>query len=214
MRKHLSILFVLFAIKSNGQKNIDIGQGILFIDYTKMEALTFYEDTSDLNPVMAVSFYRDQHGEFQIKNASNVRSWFNPEGLWIDYDIFIMRVDTSIGGWYRVYVNNDKGTMLWTKANSIKKFEPWDTFLLNETTSISKLPGFDLDIKQSPAKDGETIKKIEDADCFEVIEINGEWIKVKTNETLECSQSEKPVKSGWIKWRHDNKLTISYGLTC
>ena len=102
--------------------------------------------------------------------------------------------------------------MLWTKADTVKQFIKWQTFLLTSISSINK-NDFNLDIKTLPSDKGTTIKKMESTDCFKVLEVKGDWIKIKTNTELECSESKKPVKSGWIRWRQHNRLTIGYALT-
>ncbi len=136
-----------------------------------------------------------------------------PEQLSLDYDIFIIRIDAISGKWYKVITNTEKATVLWTKVEPFKKFVKWPTFLLKETTAIEK--GFtNLDIKTGPSEASKTIKKIETKDCFEVLEVKGNWMRIRTNTNLDCNQSSRPVKSGWLKWRDRNRLTISFGLTC
>ena len=157
---------------------------------------------------------QDNQGEYVVKNSSQVATWFQPEGLWLDYSIFVIRVDTSIGKWHKVVVNNETGKTLWTKAEPIKQLVKWPAFLLKETTAIEKHPDFDLEVKTAPSDKSKTIKEVEAVDCFEVLEIKGSWMRIKTNETLECSESKKPIKSGWIKWKQNNRLTVGYGLTC
>lgn len=213
MRHIIIIAIILFPLTIIGQKNINLGQGILKIDFEKLPTLRFYADTTQTTPIRTVSVTKDKQGEFTLKNNSQA-SWFNPEGLWLDYSIFVIRVDTVVGKWYRIFTNNDKRTILWTKADATKKFVKWETFLVKETTAINKHQDFNLEIKTSPSDKAATIKKIEKADCFEAIEVKGDWLRIKTNETLECNESKKTIKSGWIKWRRNNRLTIYYGLTC
>ncbi len=141
-------------------------------------------------------------------------TWFKPEGLWLDYSIFVIRVDTVIGKWFKVFVNNEKGTTLWTLTDPVKKFVKWQTFLVKETTAINKHPEFNIEIKVSPSENSSSIKKIEKTDCFEALEIKGDWLRIRTNSTLDCNESKKTIKSGWIRWRQNNRLTINYGLTC
>ena len=109
--------------------------------------------------------------------------------------------------------NEEKAETMWTKVGPSKKFVKWSTFLLKETTAIVK--GFtDLPIKTAPSETSKTIKKIETEDCFEVLEIKGDWMKIRTNAVLDCNQSNRPIQSGWLKWKDKNHLTISFGLTC
>ena len=153
---------------------------------------------------------KNQSEEYVIQNQTEADTWFKPEQLFFEYDIFLIRVDTVIGNWYRVIVNSATAEMLWTNRASIKKFIPWQTFL-KEVSSIDK-GDFNLDIKTAASDKSTTIKKIESSDCFKVLEVKGDWIKIKTNTELECSESKKPVKMGWVRWRQNNKLTVNYAL--
>jgi len=97
---------------------------------------------------------------------------------------------------------------------SLNNFIKWQTFLVEETTTINRHPDFDLEIKTAPSDEALTIKRIEETDCFEAIEIKGDWLRIKTNQTFECNESIKPIVSGWIKWRRNNRLLLYYGLGC
>ena len=213
MTRLFFLILTCLSLFSFGQKNLPIGQGVIKIDYTKLPTLRFFGDTNQTNPLRTIAVGRDKEGEFIIKNAKQVDTWFMPEQISLEYDIFIIRVDTVIGKWYKVFVNTENATTLWTKVESVKKFVRWSTFLLKETTAIEK-GDYNVDIKTQPSDTAKTIKKFEIKDCFEVLEIRGDWMKVRTNTKLDCSQSNRPMKSGWLKWRDKNRLTISFGLTC
>lgn len=214
MKTFFIIAVLLQSFITFGQKNLNIGQGVLKIDFEKLPSIQFFGDTSQTNPVKIVTVIKTKEGEYNLKNNSQVTTWFKPESLWLDYSIFVIRVDTIVGKWYRVYIDNNKGTTLWTKTDPTKKFVKWQTFLVNETTFIDKNPDFNIEIKNSPSDDSPTIKMIEKTDCFEAIEIKGDWLRVRTNTIIDCNESKKTIKSGWIKWRKNNRLTINYGLTC
>lgn len=204
---------MLLSSVAFAQNEIPLGQGVIKVEFSKLPTLKFYNDTNQITPNKTLTIGKDKDGEFIIKNRKQVDDWFSPEQLSLEYDIFIIRVDTSIGKWYKVIMNAEKNTALWTKAEPFKKFIKWPTFLLNETTAIEK--GFmNLDIKTAPSETSKTIKKIETKDCFEVLEIKGDWMRIRTNTKLDCNESNKPVKSGWLKWRDKKRLTISFGLTC
>lgn len=214
MRKVFTIAIILHALTSSGQKNINLGQGILNIDFEQLPTIQFFSDTTQSKPVRTVRVTKTKTEEYTLQNNSQVTTWFKPEGLWLDYSIFVIRVDTIVGKWYRVYIDNNKGTTLWTKADPTKKCVKWQTFLVKESTAINKSPDFSIDIKTSPSDSSTTIKRIEKTDCFEALEIKGDWLRIRTNTKLDCNESKKTIKSGWIKWRQNNRLTISYGLTC
>ncbi|GAB4092806.1 hypothetical protein [Flaviaesturariibacter terrae] len=90
-------------------------------------------------------------------------------------------------------VNTDKGTYLWTKAGREKQFSRWVPFLLTETTAID--PG-NVEIKAGPDAAAKTIRKAGPKDCFEAREIRGDWMRIRSNQQLDCDESGKPLKSG------------------
>ena len=71
-----------------------------------------------------------------------------------------------------------------------------------------------LEVKTEASEKSATIKKMEKKDCFEVLEVKGDWMKIRTNKGLECNESKRPVKLGWIRWRYKNRLMIGYALSC
>jgi hypothetical protein len=216
VRSYIIFLAFLFGatITALSQKNLRVGIGVLEIQYEKSATLLFFKDTLQSKPEKSVAVVQNASGDFVVKNEKEVGKWFSPEALWLDYSLFFIRVDTVIGKWYRVFSNNSSGSMLWTKAHSSKQFIPWKKFLLEYTTAINKDEDYNLEVKTGPSDKAATIKLMEIADCFEALEISGDWMRIKTNETLECNESKKKIRSCWIRWRKNNRLTIQYGLTC
>lgn len=205
------MLLSFFPLFSIAQKNISLGMGMLKIDYRQLFLLELYADTNTVSPTQSLRIIKNQSEEYSIENQDS-NAWFKPEQLFFEYDIFLMRVDTLAGNWYKIQVNSATGATLWTKADTAKKFINWKTFLLNEISAVDK-GDYNLDIKTTPSDKAPTIKKIETTDCFQVLEIKGDWMKIKTNKEMECSESKKQVTSGWIRWRQNNRLTINYSLT-
>ena len=212
MVKFFFSFFVLFPLFSAGQKNIPVGLGVLKIDFAKLPVLQFYSDTGMNASVKTIRIIKNQSEEFTIDNQTEADTWFKPEQLFFEYDIFLVRVDSVLGNWFKVVVNSATGEILWTKADATKKFMKWQSFLVKAVSSVDK-GDFNLDIKTAASDKATTIKKIESTDCFKVLEIKGDWIRIKTNTELECSESKRPVKTGWIRWRQNNRLTINYALT-
>ncbi|MEO6719913.1 MAG: hypothetical protein ABIN67_06080 [Ferruginibacter sp.] len=212
MQKLISIVVVFFPLLLSAQTGLSLGKGILKIDISKLPMILFYTDTTERKPLKTVEVVKDANGEVVIKNREEIDTWFKPEQLFLEYDIFMLRVDTIKGEWLKVYINNENGKAMWTKAAASQRFIEWPKFLLKEISAIDKHPLFNLDIKALPSEKSNTIKKIESADCFEVLEIKGDWMHIKTNLKGECNESKKIIRSGWIRWNQKNKLTINYSL--
>jgi hypothetical protein len=209
MPGYLLLFVLIFPFAVNAQK---LGQGILKINISNLPSVLLYADTNQLEAVKKIELAKEANGETIIRNREEVGSWFKPEQLFLEYDIFMIRVEAVSGKWLLLYTDNEKGTTMWTKAGAGFTFIPWQKFLLKEISSIEKHPAFNLDIKASSSDNARTIKKIETTDCFEVLEINGAWMHIRTNLRGECNESKMIIKSGWIKWKQDNKLTINYSL--
>ena len=191
---------------------LKVGQGILKINISNFPSIMMYIDTRQEHPTKKIQIKKDSSGEIVITNREEVDKWFKPEQLFLEYDIFMMRVEAVSGKWIQVYTDNEEGITMWIRADPNLQFIPWQKFLLKEISAIDKHPSFSLDIKASPADKSKTIRKIETTDCFEVLEIKGAWMHIKTNLRSECNDSKKIIKSGWIKWKQDGKLTINYSL--
>ena len=87
------MIFILPLI-SFGQRNIPSGQGILKVDFIKLPTIAFYNDTLQAKPTKSVSVI-NSGGNFILKNQKELDNWFKPEQLFLEYDIFILRVDTQ-----------------------------------------------------------------------------------------------------------------------
>jgi hypothetical protein len=210
MKILISFIFVI-PLFLFGQKNIPVGQGILKIETTKLPLIQFYKDTLQKTPVKTVSVVL-KDGELSIKNKTETLKWFKPEQLYLDYNILILRVDTVIGDWTKVYVNNEKQTKLWTKIGGFNKYLTWTNFFKTQVSNITKGTKEVL-VKVASTDNSKTIKKMEKEDCLEIVEIKGNWIKIKTHSVLECSTTKYPVKIGWLQWQKNNVLQIEFGLT-
>ena len=213
MFRFLFLQIILFPVFSFGQPEIPLGQGIIEVDFEKPPVIYFYQDTLQQQPVKIITIIKNKEEDLVLKNPEQAQKWFSPETFSPDYSLFVMRVDTMIGKWYRVYVNNETKTTLWTKKEAIKKFYAWPEFLINRTTAV-EVGYMSQAVKKLPSDNAPTIKKLENEDCLEALEVQGEWIKVRTNTKLDCNTCKKPVKAGWIRWKKDGKLIISFALTC
>ena len=210
MQKLFTFLLLGSPLYLFGQKNLNLGQGILKVDITQMPVIEFFSDTMEKMPLRTVTVAKDSVGEFILKGNDRVANWFSPEQLFLNYEIFMIRVDTVLGNWLHVYTNNLQPATMWVKKQPRINFIPWTVFLHKEVSSINQEPTFKQPVKVAPNEQSPMIKEMEETDCFKVISIKGDWMNIKSN--TDCSDSKKPVKSGWIRWRKKNKLIISYSL--
>ncbi|RYG36155.1 MAG: SH3 domain-containing protein, partial [Chitinophagaceae bacterium] len=195
MQKLVLFYFFLLPFCVSAQTILPIGEGVLKIDFDKGPTLPFFSDTSQAAPVSTISVGKDQREELIIQSMDGDAGWFAPEQLFVEYGIFIMRVDTVAGNWYRVFVNNKTAAALWIKKDATRQFIKWPAFLLKETTAVD-MDLLSLEIRTAPTEKSTIIRKMEKQDCFEVLEVKGDWMKIKTNTQLECNESKRPLRSG------------------
>jgi hypothetical protein len=208
------LLFLFFChLQTRAQSGVlPLGVGIVSVSHLdKLPVMRFYTDTNAATPVKIISVVKDREEELIIKNAGQ-NKWFEPEFLKLDYYILVVRCIEHAGKWNKVLVN--ESTAYWVKQNKDIIYFSWPVFLKTQTTGISKIKNVALEIKLSPSDSATRLKMMEMEDCFVVMEVKGDWMKIKTSTELECSTSKRPVKLGWIKWRRNGKLLIEYGLTC
>ncbi len=189
-----------------------IGVGILTIDIERYPVLKLYSDTNSNVPNTTI-FVKKVKQDGVVVNTVPQLKGFTPEALWLDYYIFLLRVEKVSPNWFKVFVS-DHTTFWLGKSTKGVRFDTWPVFLKSHISALFKLDGYDLDIKLAPSDKAKTIKKMEEKDCFEVLEVRGDWMRIRTNTGLECSETKRPVRSGWIRWRKADRLQVGYTQTC
>jgi hypothetical protein len=188
----------------------ELGHGIIEVNIDETKEIKVFKNKGDKEPERIIRLV-NQNGDIVIEE-NDYTKWLQPESVWLDYSQFLFRFTKIEDDWIQVIVNNETGDKKWILKSQTLKIQTWDKFLVDNTTAIEPLKS--VDIKAEPSMQSKTIRKSSEKDCFEAIEIKGDWIKIKTNETLECNEHPQPIKTGWIKWRGDNLLAIKYYLTC
>lgn len=203
----ISVFFVAFLLNVPSE----LGVGIIEVDVQQTKEIRVFRNKSDEYPEKIIELLRGEDGEIIIKNASNEK-WFIPELLSLDYSQLLLRYTKLHGDWIEIISNKETGEKKWLLKTDGFAVVPWDRFLKEKITVIEPLHS--ADIKNAPDPKSKTIRKSSEQDCFEILDIMGDWIKIKTSEGLECSSHPEPLKSGWIKWKLNNELLIEYYTTC
>jgi hypothetical protein len=206
--KTIATIFLVFGLLTNSQD--ELGLGIIQIDIEQTKEIKIYKNKGDKDAEKIIRLVKEK-GDIVIEEKDYIK-WLHPETIWLDYSQFLFRYTQIQDNWIEVIINKETNDKRWILKSSTFTITSWDKFLIENTTAVESLNP--TDIKVEPNFDSKTIRKTSDKDCFEAIEIKGDWIKIKTNETLECNQHPLPIKTGWIKWRENNRLTIKYFLTC
>jgi len=200
MRKYLNLFFILWFLVSFGQS--EIGIGIVSINFDENTKIEFYENIDLKKKLKTVEFFNDESiNSWNIKNLENHKNWLQPESMWLDYGLFKFRCKTKKKDRYEVYVSGSQ--TMWIKVKNYTDYFSWEDYLKN-MFSIERSDKKTQFIYSRPFTKSAKIKS--ENDCFEVKQMQNEWIKV---ETAGHCESEKRI-SGWIKWRDGNRILINY----
>nr|AIA17363.1 hypothetical protein [uncultured bacterium] len=210
--KWAAFIAALLVFPSVARANAELGIGVVKVEFDDKTVIHFYESPKSNSPTRTIRFFNDTSiNSWNIVNLDGVQEWFRPESLWLDYHSFVMRVRSKRPGWIQVIVDNTTGKSFWVKSGRIMKFVTWDGFLKN-MFSIERAKKFPQAIRAQPQVSSPAVK-FRGKDCFNIITMRGDWIHVRQANHCERSQRDKNFRSGWIRWRWDNKLRIDYFIT-
>ncbi|WP_373514424.1 hypothetical protein [Persicitalea sp.] len=129
--------------------------------------------------------------------------WLVPNHLKLDYDVLYFRVK-SVGNYFvEVVVNTDTQQRAYVDREA-GKVVYWPEFLLS-IHSVEYLEGMDQDVYIKPLTHAGKVNKT--YVFLRPIHIQDDWMRVELlNDDL------KSTRQGWIRWRADGRLLISYSL--
>lgn len=215
-RRYYSLigLLILVCFGCQEETKLEMGEGILGVNITSLPVIQFYSDTTDQNPQYTLSVLKDSIGEFVIEHNFEKDKGFEPESCWLDYYLFQFRVSQSNNVWYQVYTNHSTGKKYWIKKSPNLIFSSWKKFFENSVTNVSKLEFAEQEIKQMPSEFSETICSLDADHCFEVLEVRGPYLLVRSHSVIDCDRSRNKIKRGWIKWTDGKNIIVHYGQSC
>jgi len=188
----------------------ELGQGIVDIDIYTTREINIYKSWGDSKPEKVIRLVNNK--DYISIAGTDYKHWLQPESIWLDYSSLLFRYTKIEGNWIEVIVHNETGEKRWIQKIPTLKILQWKDFLVTHTTGIE--PHESVDIKTEASSTSATIRKYTKQDCFEAVEVKGDWIKIRTNRKLECNEHLQPIEAGWIRWRHNGQLVIVYYLTC
>lgn len=196
------------------QTDPDLGIGLVSINFNEKTVLHFFSSPIDKEPKRSIQFFNDPKiNSWNIRDLDKQKEWLKPEILWLDYSFFVFRCLEIKANWLKVMVNNENGETLWLKKSELTIIQDWENYL-KEMFGVERLPDQQQKIRSLP---NETSKEIiyQGKDCFQVKSMKGDWIEIFTAEYCDESytDSKTKIKSGWIRWRQENKLLIDYFTT-
>ena len=159
----------------------------------------FEKSLNEHLPSDSIVFNRNKT-QFQIKSAP---PWLMPEHLKLDYELLYFKV-LSIGEEFLlVEVNNSTGyTMYVSRWDGELIF--WPDFLL-KVHSIEFINPSEQKVRIKPLQNASIVNVA--FDFMKPILINADWVQVVL---FDSDYTKKGM--GWIQWKKDHQLLISYSL--
>ena len=183
-----------------------IGIGFFKPDYFEHSTLYFYGTVNlekgilEHTPMDSVVFTNDKHGNLTTIYAP---PWLYPEHLKLDYGIIIFKVLGIGHDFLKVEVNKETKQLAY--LDKLKgTFVTWHEFLL----TINSVEFNDNSSKKVFVKplDYAGEKKVK-FDFMQPILIEGDWMYARFVKESFAEQGK-----GWIRWKKDNLLHITYSL--
>lgn len=192
----LLILILFFPLSILGQ-DMRNSIGVLTIadNYEKTDhKIEFVND--DGTPWYTLDLYK----ELKAKNDFMIIA-FKP-----DYFLFHIRCQKQTPTGFAVVVNEESGLTKFVLNSSTVRLQSWEEYVLNVFSvdfDPNKIPIYNkvsgTSIKSNPKKESIIVPK----------EVRGEWMKIIWLDSGEYPSNNTSVKTGWIKWKKDNKILIT-----
>ena len=177
--------------------------------------LDLLTDPEAARPVLTVELVEDPTVQ-SIALAPGVPDWFRPETLWLDYSLFTFRVVGETESALEVVVDADTGRTLWLRRQPGVVFKSWSRFLTEDVTGFSRLDPASNPLRMSPDPSAPVVpysgSEEQGWECLAVAEVRGPWARVRRSDL--CAFGDAEPVDGWVRWRDENELLISYGMTC
>ena len=190
----------------------ELGVGVVQPPIDPARPLYFYGaphpgvDPRTAPPIDSVTFAAGDH----FVGIATAPPWFAPEGLKLDYDLLWLRARTLTRSWIEVEVNaidprpRFVPETAWVARESVT-FRPWTEFLL-DVFSVETLDPDENPIRGAPRPDAEAVGD-SSGRPLRPLAIRGDWIRVEAVEGTEADRAE-----GWIRWRGDGRLLVSFSM--
>lgn len=173
------------------------------ISFDEKTILNFYEKPEITeSPAQTLRFYNDTELKIFSFKPEGTKSYnrLRPEVHKLDYLIFNLAVKSTQSGWLEVIADDQTSETLWLQESKNVKFKDWLEDM-KSSFAIGRLNKKDNQIFSKP--DSKSEKVIYKGDeSFAVAEMKDDWIKI--NSQNDPTENDKPIVSGWIRWRDKN----------
>lgn len=183
-----------------------MGLGMFTPNFYENKTLYFYgnltqgKSVQEHTPTDSITFKQREYGGFDIATAP---PWLVPDHLKLDYDMLYFKVKSISHDFLEVVVNTTNNQTSFVDRYS-GKLQYWPEFLLSiHSVEFHQPTNYKVYIK--PLDDAGTVAT--PYSFMRPIKIQNEWMYV---ELIDDDFNNKG--NGWIRWRKDDKLLITYNL--
>lgn len=184
-----------------------IGIGIAQPQLNPDQALYFYpapktdELPEQLTPTDSITF-KQVSGGIDIATAP---PWLVPERLKLDYQIFHFLVKSQSRSFLQVVGNKTNGKTAWIATSQVN-YQDWASFLLT-VHAVEPLNWEDNPLRSKPLRHADPLLKFNRKNILQPLKIENNWIQVNI-----LNHDYNPIQKGWLRWRSDTQLSITYQL--
>ncbi|HQY20786.1 MAG TPA: hypothetical protein PK294_04495 [Ignavibacteria bacterium] len=192
--------------KKDEFEDTQMGLGFFKPNFFEKPVIYFYgqpnleKSFQELSPTDSIVTAQAELGGFQITNAP---PWLVPEHLKMDYDILYFKVISLGRDLIEVEVNSTNGQTGYMDR-SAGEIIFWPEFFLR-INSVEFLDPVNQKVLHNNVDHASEVITL--YDLMRPVLIQNEWMQVELYD-----DSYKVTGKGWIKWRADGKLLISYSL--
>ena len=191
--------------RGDGQYHQAMGLGMAMPKFYENSVLYFYgnpnleKPVSDHTPTDSLVFKRSEMG-LEIAYAP---PWFAPAHLKMDYELLFIRMLSISHEFVEVMVNEFNGQTAYMDRTK-NELRYWPEFLLT-INSVEPLFSENNPVRVKPLSYAGLVSS--PFSFLKPLRISDQWMQVEL-----LDDNFKSHGKGWIKWREDGKLLISYSL--
>ncbi len=190
-------------INSGDQQKFPMGIGMAAPNISDQQVIYFYNNPYQKNassaPVDSLVIAAAKHGP----DISSAPPWFVPVHLKLDYGILLIRAISAGRNFIEVRVNEYTGqTAYLDRAQTGLQY--WPEFLLN-INSVEQMNRQDNPVRIKPLSHASAVNG--DYEFLRPINIRQQWMQVEL-----LNGSFQKTGQGWIQWKKDGQLIITYSL--
>jgi len=182
-----------------------MGLGMFTPNFYENPVLYFYgnpnleKNVQEHTPTDSITFNRRESGGFVIASAP---PWLVPDHLKLDYDLLYFKVQTLTHDFLEVTVNTTTNQTAYVDKYS-GKLQYWPEFLLNVNSVEFHNPEEKIYVK--PLNHAGTVSTT--YSFMKPLQIRNEWMHVAL-----LNDDFRTVGKGWVRWRKNGRLLITYSL--